>query len=92
MISTMKVRMKEMSMMRLTISQILIKKREEKAITQDVLAKFIGVSKASISKWETGKTYPDITLLPKLASFYNITIDELIGYAPQLTKDEIKKQ
>ena len=54
-------------MMRLTISQILIKKREEKAITQDVLAKFIGVSKASISKWETGKTYPDITLLPKLA-------------------------
>ena len=81
-----------MSMMRLTISQILIKKREEKAITQDVLAKFIGVSKASISKWETGKTYPDITLLPKLASFYNITIDELIGYAPQLTKDEIKKQ
>lgn len=78
--------------MRLGINRILLKKREEKGITQDVLANFIGVSKASISKWETGKAYPDITFLPKLAAFYNVTIDELIGYTPQLSKEEIKKQ
>lgn len=78
--------------MRLGIGRILLKKREKKGITQDVLANFIGVSKASISKWETGKAYPDITFLPRLAAFYNVTIDELIGYSPQLTKEEIKKQ
>lgn len=78
--------------MRLGIGRILSKKREEKGITQDMLANFIGVSKASISKWETEKAYPDITFLPKLAAFYNVSIDELIGYTPQLTKEEIKKQ
>lgn len=91
-VSIIKVTTGEMGMMGLGIGKILLEKREEKGITQDVLANFIGVSKASISKWETGKTYPDITLLPKLAAFYNMTVDELIGYTPQLTKEEIKKQ
>ena len=36
---------------------------------QDELAEYIGVSKASVSKWETAATYPDITLLPRLAAF-----------------------
>jgi len=41
-------------------------------------------------KWETASTYPDIALLPKLAAFFNISIDELIGYEPQLTKEAIR--
>lgn len=73
------------------IGTTIIKKREEKGITQDTLATFIGVSKASVSKWETGKSYPDITLLPKLAAYFNVTIDALIGYSPQLSKEEIKR-
>lgn len=88
----MKIVGEEVGSVKLAIGEILIKKREEKGITQDVIANFIGVSKASISKWETGKTYPDITHLPKIASFYNMTVDDLIGYTPQLTKEEIKKQ
>lgn len=68
-----------------------MRKRDEKGITQKTLATFIGVSKASVSKWETGKSYPDITLLPKLAAYFNVTVDELIGYSPQLTKEEIKQ-
>ena len=35
-------------------------------------------------------TYPDITLLPQLATYFNISIDELIGYEPQMTKEQIR--
>ena len=78
-------------MKEINIAKTLITKRKEKAITQDKLAEYIGVSKASVSKWETGQSYPDITFLPQLAAYFNISIDELIGYEPQMTKDDIKK-
>lgn len=76
-------------MKEINLAEVLIVKRHEKGITQDELAAFIGVSKASVSKWETGINLPDITLLPLLASYFDISIDALIGYAPQLNKDEI---
>ncbi|MFJ8261068.1 helix-turn-helix domain-containing protein [Rummeliibacillus sp. NPDC094406] len=65
--------------------------RKQKGITQDQLASYVGVSKAAVSKWETGLSYPDILLLPKLATYYNLSIDELLGYKPQLTKEDIQK-
>ncbi|CAM3986850.1 helix-turn-helix domain-containing protein [Mesobacillus zeae] len=73
------------------ISTTLIRKRKERGITQEELAQYIGVSKASVSKWETGMSYPDILLLPELATYFNITVDELIGYSPQLTQEDIRK-
>ena len=75
-----------MNMKELNLSNILVKKRKEKGITQDQLAAYIGVSKASVSKWETGQSYPDITFLPQLAANFNMSVDELIGYKPQMTK------
>lgn len=36
-------------------------------------------------------SFPDITLLPKLATYFNVSIDELIGYEPQLTREQIKE-
>lgn len=78
-------------MKELNIGKMIITKRKEKGITQDDLAVYIGVSKASVSKWETGQSYPDITFLPQLATYFNISIDELIGYSPQMTKENIKK-
>ena len=51
-------------MKELTIGKILLAHRRQRGITQDALAAWLGVSKASVSKWETGTTYPDITLLP----------------------------
>ena len=74
----------------INLSLKIVSKRKEKAITQDELADFLGVSKASISKWETGKNYPDITLLPQITIFFNLTIDELIGYEPQMIKKNIR--
>lgn len=76
-------------MKEINIAKIIVMKRKEKRITQDALADYIGVTKASVSKWETGQSYPDITILPKLATYFNITIDELLGYLPQLDKEEI---
>lgn len=78
-------------MKELNISKCIIQKRKEKGITQEQLADYIGVSKASVSKWESSQSYPDILLLPEIATYFNITVDELIGYSPQLTKDDIKK-
>lgn len=65
--------------------------RKQKRLTQDQIASFVGVSKAAVSKWETGLSYPDILLLPKLATFFNLSIDDLLGYKPQMTKEDIQK-
>lgn len=66
-------------------------KRKHKNITQEELATFLGVSKPAVSKWESGQCYPDITLLPSLAAYFDISIDELIGYEPQMLREDIKK-
>jgi transcriptional regulator with XRE-family HTH domain len=78
-------------MKEINISKILVSNRRERGITQDELASYIGVTKASVSKWETGQSYPDITYLPQLATYFNISIDALLGYAPQMTKEQIKR-
>lgn len=78
-------------MKKLNIGECIAYKRKEKGITQEQLADYIGVSKASVSKWESGLSYPDILLLPELATYFNISVDELLGYSPQLTKEDIKK-
>lgn len=78
-------------MKEINIAKVITRKRKEKGITQDALAEYIGVTKASVSKWETGQSYPDITLLPRLATFFNISIDHLIGYLPQMEKEEIRR-
>ncbi|HDK7175621.1 transcriptional regulator [Clostridium sporogenes] len=75
----------------LNIGNCIVHKRKEKGITQEQLADYIGVSKASVSKWESGLSYPDILLLPEIATYFNISVDELLGYSPQLTKEDIKK-
>lgn len=75
----------------LNIGKIITKNRRDRGITQTELAEYIGVSKASVSKWETGQSTPDITILPQLAAFFDISIDELIGYEPQLSKEQIQK-
>ena len=78
-------------MKEIKLGQILIKHRHMRGITQDELAKYMGVTTAAISKWETEATYPDIMMLPKLATYFDISIDELMGYEPQLDKVEIQK-
>lgn len=75
----------------LQIGARIAEHRKNKGITQEELAEHLGVSKPAVSKWESGQTYPDILLLPVIASYFDITIDELIGYEPQMTKEEVRK-
>ncbi|MBO5994331.1 MAG: helix-turn-helix transcriptional regulator, partial [Firmicutes bacterium] len=53
--------------------------REEKNITQQQLARAIGVSDKAISKWETGRGYPDITLVETLANALGVSVIELFA-------------
>jgi transcriptional regulator with XRE-family HTH domain len=73
------------------IGNIISQKRKEKGITQEELANYLGVSKPAVSKWESGQSYPDILLLPVIASYFNISVDQLIGYEPQMMKEDIRK-
>lgn len=65
--------------------------RKKKGVTQDELAGFLGVTKASVSKWENGQSMPDIMLLPEIATYFDVSVDELLGYEPQLAKEQIQK-
>lgn len=52
--------------------------RKERNISQEKLAEYLGVSFQAVSKWENANAYPDITLLPEIARFFGITVDELL--------------
>lgn len=65
--------------------------RKEKELTQETLADFLGVSFQTISKWERGETYPDITMLPVIASFFNVTVDDLLGVDKAQKEQKINK-
>ncbi len=65
--------------------------RKRKKITQEALAEVLGISPQSISKWECGEGYPDITLLPSIANYFGITIDELIGNDELSAKRDIEE-
>lgn len=51
--------------------------RTEKKVKQEELADYLGVSIQAVSKWETGNSVPDISLLPQISVYFGITIDEL---------------
>lgn len=73
------------------LSENIIRLRHEKRLTQEALADFMGVTKASVSKWENAQSMPDILLLPQLAAFFGVTIDELMGYEACLTGQQIQR-
>ena len=62
--------------------------RKDKGLTQKQLADSLGVSNAMISKWETGKGFPDISLLEPLASVLDITVSEVLAGERHKNNDE----
>lgn len=53
--------------------------REKKGLTQQQLAERLGVSDKAVSKWETGRSYPDITLLEPIAGELGVSVAELLS-------------
>ena len=60
-------------------SERLRELRIEKQISQSELAKILGVSQRSISRWETGYREPDYEMLEQLADFFDVTMGYLLG-------------
>lgn len=65
--------------MNLLLGENIRQLRRERELTQEEVAAHLGISFQSISKWERGDGYPDITMLPSLANYFGVSIDELIG-------------
>ena len=61
--------------------------RKSKNITQLDVATVIGVSPQVLSRYERGEREPDYKTLCKLADFFGVTVDELLGRSPQLFDD-----
>lgn len=65
--------------MKLTIGEKIALLRKEKSITQTELAEYLSLAPQAISRWEVGNGAPEITLLPRIAAFFGVSIDELFG-------------
>ncbi len=56
--------------------------RRQQGISQQQLAERLGVAFQTVSKWETGTTMPDIAMLPELAVYFQVSVDQLLGLRP----------
>lgn len=72
--------------MKMNIGENLKKLRVGKGLTQEQLAEMFGVSAQAVSRWENNAAYPDITLLPGIAVFYDTSVDAIVGM------DEIRQE
>ncbi len=63
---------------KLRVAKVLSEERKKKENHQKDLAKYCGVSKSAVSKWESGLSYPSIPQLPLIADYYGITIQKLL--------------
>lgn len=59
--------------------------RKQRGLTQEELAQALFVSRTAVSKWESGRGYPSIDSLKALATFYRVTIDDLLSGGELLT-------
>lgn len=75
----------------LKLGENLKKFRLQRELTQEQLADILGVSAQAVSRWENGTTYPDITLLPVIASYFEITLDELMGMDSLKSEEHLKE-
>ena len=64
--------------------------RKEKKLTQKELAEKINVSDKAVSRWETGKGYPDVTSLVSLSEYFDVSVNELLA-GKRLTVEDIKE-
>lgn len=76
--------------MDLFIGENIKRLRRERGLTQETLAERLHISAAAVSKWERGESVPDIGMLLPLASYFNVSSDELLGLNAAKAKEKIK--
>ena len=75
--------------MNIYFSENIKRLRKERNLTQEALADFLGVSFQAVSKWERGESYPDIEMLPEIAVYFGVSVDELLGVNRAQNEQEI---
>ncbi len=64
--------------------------RKERKLTQEMLAQALDVTPQAVSKWEMNLTYPDITLIPVIANYFEVSLDTLFDFDPSKKNEKIK--
>lgn len=72
-----------------TLGNRITKNRKRLGLTQDQLAEKLGITAQAVSKWENDLSCPDISILPKLADIFEISIDELLGRSVPVPAKEV---
>ena len=71
------------------IGEVIRKYRKSKNMTQEDMAKRLGVTGPAVNKWENGNSFPDISLLAPIARLLGISLDTLLSFREELTMEEI---
>lgn len=71
------------------IGETIKKYRTEQKITQEEMATALYVTPQAISRWETGISYPDIIMIPKICKYLNVSADELLGCEKETVESKI---
>ena len=64
----------------MNLGNSLFHARKKRGLSQEEVAEKLGVSRQTVSKWETDETIPDLRQSKKMASFYNVSLDELVDF------------
>lgn len=75
--------------MELPVGKVISDLRKKNGLTQEQLADAVGVSVPAVSKWETGNSYPDITLLVPIARYLGVTVDDLFRYECDIPPERV---
>ncbi len=75
--------------MEINLKEKLRSLRQKKNVTQEALANHLGITPQSVGKWERGEGFPDITLLPKIAFYFDVTVDDLLGVEQTKIQEKI---
>lgn len=73
------------------IGEVIRKYRKAKELTQEELAKALGVTAPAVNKWENGNAMPDITLLAPIARLLGVSLEELLSFREELSMPEIRE-
>lgn len=77
--------------MEINLKDTLRRLRRKKNITQEALAAYLGITHQSFGKWERGEGFPDITMLPKIAFYFDVTVDELLDVGKSRIQEKIER-